>query len=123
MADQVVMSFRDVRKYFGATKALDGIDLDIHANEVHAIVGSNGAGKSTLMKTLAGEYIPDSGHLYYLGEDITGLSPLAIQKKGIQVVHQVLNIVESMTIMELRRLCRKSSITSATSRIAIRRSC
>lgn len=100
MADQVVMSFRDVRKYFGATKALDGIDLDIHANEVHAIVGSNGAGKSTLMKTLAGEYIPDSGHLYYLGEDITGLSPLAIQKKGIQVVHQVLNIVESMTIME-----------------------
>lgn len=100
MSEQVVARIRDVKKYFGATKALDGVDLDICANEVHAIVGSNGAGKSTLMKTLAGEYIPDAGHLYYLDEDITGLSPMEIQKKGIQVVHQVLNIVESMTILE-----------------------
>ena len=100
MSDQVVARFRDVKKYFGATKALDGVDLDICANEVHAIVGSNGAGKSTLMKTLAGEYVPDEGRLYYLEENITGLSPMEIQKKGIQVVHQVLNIVESLTILE-----------------------
>ncbi len=100
MSNNVVASFRDVKKYFGATKALDGVDLDICANEVHAIVGSNGAGKSTLMKTLAGEYVPDAGRLTYLGEDITGISPLQIQRKGIQVVHQVLNIVESMTILE-----------------------
>jgi len=100
LSDTVVARIRNVKKYFGATKALDGIDLDISANEVHAIVGSNGAGKSTLMKTLAGEYVPDEGHLYYQDEDITGLSPLAIQKKGIQVVHQVLNIVESMSILE-----------------------
>jgi ABC-type sugar transport system ATPase subunit len=100
LSENVVAKFRNIKKYFGATKALDGVDLDICANEVHAIVGSNGAGKSTLMKTLAGEYVPDEGHLYYLEEDITGLSPLEIQKKGIQVVHQVLNIVESMTILE-----------------------
>jgi len=100
LANTVVASFRGVKKYFGATKALDGIDLDICADEVHAIVGSNGAGKSTLMKTLAGEHVPDEGKLYYLDEDITGLVPLEIQKKGIQVVHQVLNIVESMSILE-----------------------
>jgi ABC-type sugar transport system ATPase subunit len=100
LANTVVARFRGVKKYFGATKALDGIDLDICENEVHAIVGSNGAGKSTLMKTLAGEYVPDEGRLYYLDEDITGLVPLEIQKKGIQVVHQVLNIVESMSILE-----------------------
>ncbi len=100
MTEQVVARIRDVKKYFGATKALDGVDLDICANEVHAIVGSNGAGKSTLMKTLAGEYVPDSGNLYYLDEDITGLSPMEIQKKGIQVVHQVLNVVESLPILE-----------------------
>ena len=52
------------------------------------------------MKTLAGEHVPDEGKLYYLEEDITGLVPLEIQKKGIQVVHQVLNIVESMSILE-----------------------
>lgn len=96
----VVARIRGVKKYFGATKALDGVDLDICADEVHAIVGSNGAGKSTLMKTLAGEHIPDEGNFYYLDEDITGLTPLEIQKKGIQVVHQVLNIVESMSILE-----------------------
>jgi ABC-type sugar transport system ATPase subunit len=100
LANTVVTRFRGVKKYFGATKALDGIDLDICANEVHAIVGSNGAGKSTLMKTLAGEYVPDEGQLYYLDEDITGLAPVDIQKRGIQVVHQVLNIVESMSILE-----------------------
>ncbi len=100
LANNVVVRIRDVKKYFGATKALDGVDLDICANEVHAIVGSNGAGKSTLMKTLAGEFVPDEGQLNYLEEDITGLAPLEIQKKGIQVVHQVLNIVESMSILE-----------------------
>lgn len=100
MTNNVVIRIRDVKKYFGATKALDGVDLDICSNEVHAIVGSNGAGKSTLMKTLAGEYVPDDGQFYYLDEEITGFSPLEIQQKGIQVVHQVLNIVESMSILE-----------------------
>jgi len=100
LEDNVVVRIRDVKKYFGATKALDGVDLDICVNEVHAIVGANGAGKSTLMKTLAGEFVPDEGALHYLEENITGLSPLEIQKKGIQVVHQVLNIVESMSILE-----------------------
>ena len=100
MEDKVIARIRGVKKYFGATKALDGVDLDICVNEVHAIVGGNGAGKSTLMKTLAGEYVPDEGRLYYMDEDITGLVPLEIQKKGIQVVHQVLNIVESMSILE-----------------------
>ena len=100
MADNVVARIRGVKKYFGATKALDGVDLDICSNEVQAIVGSNGAGKSTLMKTLAGELVPDEGRLFYLDEDITGLTPLEIQNKGIQVVHQVLNIVESMSILE-----------------------
>jgi ribose transport system ATP-binding protein len=100
LPDNVVAKFRGVKKYFGATKALDGVDLDICSNEVHAIVGSNGAGKSTLMKTLAGEFVPDEGRLYDLDEDITGMTPFEIQKKGIQVVHQVLNIVESMSILE-----------------------
>jgi len=96
----IVVKIRGVKKYFGATKALDGVDLEIYENEVHAIVGSNGAGKSTLMKTLGGEYVPDEGKFYYLDEDITGLTPFQIQKKGIQIVHQVLNIVDSMSILE-----------------------
>lgn len=98
--DNVLLKMRGVKKSFGATQALRGIDLDICKNEVHAIVGSNGAGKSTLMKILAGEYTPDEGEIFHQGDNITGLSPKQIQSKGIEVVHQVLNIVDSMTIME-----------------------
>jgi ABC-type sugar transport system ATPase subunit len=98
--NKIVLKMRGIKKHFGATKALRGVDLDICDSEVHAIVGSNGAGKSTLMKTLAGEYVPNEGKLYYLDKDITGMSPLQIQNQGIEVVHQVLNIVDSMSILE-----------------------
>ena len=98
--DPVLLKMRGIRKSFGATKALRGVDLDIFENEVHAIVGSNGAGKSTLMKILAGIYVPEEGSIEYLGKNIIGLSPYEMQKRGIQVVHQVLNIVGSMSVLE-----------------------
>ncbi len=100
MENNIILKMEGVTKSFGATKALKGVDLDICVGEVHAIVGSNGAGKSTLMKTLMGEYKPDSGKLYYNSQDVTGLSPLAMQKLGIQIVHQVINIVPSLSILE-----------------------
>jgi ABC-type sugar transport system ATPase subunit len=96
----VFLQMRGIKKSFGATHALKGVDLDIRANEVHAIVGANGAGKSTLMKMLAGIYAPDEGTVVFHGEDITGLSPVETQRKGIQVVHQVLNIVPSLSVLE-----------------------
>ena len=52
------------------------------------------------MKVLAGEYTPDEGEMYYQEENITGMVPRQIQSKGIEVVHQVLNIVDSMSVME-----------------------
>ncbi len=100
MSVNVILKMEGVTKSFGATKALRGVDLDICKGEVHAIVGSNGAGKSTLMKTLMGEYKPDTGKLYYEDKDVTGRSPLAMQKLGIQIVHQVINIVGSLSILE-----------------------
>ncbi|MCI6041558.1 MAG: sugar ABC transporter ATP-binding protein [Clostridiales bacterium] len=95
-----ILQMRNIHKSFGATKALKGVDLDIIRGQVNAIVGSNGAGKSTLMKTLAGIYRPDEGTILLDGQDITGLTPLKLQELGIQVVHQVLNIVGSMTVLE-----------------------
>ncbi|MDR1895066.1 MAG: sugar ABC transporter ATP-binding protein [Spirochaetales bacterium] len=98
--DNNLLTMRGIKKSFGATHALKGVDLDIRANEIHAIVGSNGAGKSTLMKMLAGIYAPDGGSIIFQGEDITGLSPVETQRKGIQVVHQALNIVPSLSVLE-----------------------
>jgi ABC-type sugar transport system ATPase subunit len=99
-SNTVILKMNGIKKSFGATHALKGCNLAIYANEVHAIVGSNGAGKSTLMKMLAGLYKPDEGTILFKDEDITGLSPLETQKKGIQVVHQVLNIVPSLSVFE-----------------------
>lgn len=95
-----ILKIRNISKSFGATKALVDVSLDICQGEVHAIVGSNGAGKSTLMKVLSGLYTPDSGTIEYEGQNIAGMSPLHMQKIGIQTVHQALNIVGSMSVLE-----------------------
>ena len=105
MNEKVVLRMEGVTKTFGATKALTNVDLNICENEVHAIVGSNGAGKSTLMKTLMGEHKPNEGKLFYLDKEVTGKSPLEMQNLGIQIVHQVLNIVGSMSILENILVC------------------
>ena len=100
MNEQIILRMENIHKFFGATHALRGIDLEIHRGKVNAIVGSNGAGKSTLMKSLAGIYKPDKGHVFFNDEDVTGLQPVQLQQKGIQVVHQTLNIVGSMSVLE-----------------------
>ena len=64
---QPVVRLRTIAKMFGATRAVDSVDLDLFAGEVHALVGENGAGKSTLMRVLAG-FFPDYGGAISIGE-------------------------------------------------------
>ena len=65
-----------VRKRFGATLALDGVDLAVRAGEVLALVGENGAGKSTLMKVLSGAHPPDEGRMWLDGAPYAPAHPL-----------------------------------------------
>ena len=69
------LAFRDVRKSFGAVKALTGVTFDVREGESHALVGENGAGKSTLLKILAGIIRPDAGELTWNGERLSLGSP------------------------------------------------
>ena len=72
-----LLQMRDIVKTFPGARALDGVDLDIRAGEVHCLLGQNGAGKSTLIKILAGAHQPDEGEIRWLGEPVTISGPQA----------------------------------------------
>ena len=82
------LQFRDVRKSFGAVRALSGVTFDVTEGEAHALVGENGAGKSTLLKILAGIIRPDSGAVLWRDEHIELASPRDGLERGIGMVYQ-----------------------------------
>ena len=83
-----VLEAHGIRKAYGHVQALRGVDLELHAGEVHALCGDNGAGKSTLMKILAGATTPDEGELRLNGEPVVLDSPLRARELGIETVYQ-----------------------------------
>jgi rhamnose transport system ATP-binding protein len=82
------LEFRDVRKSFGAVKALTGVSFTVAEGEAHALVGENGAGKSTLLKILAGIIHPDSGELWWKDARMTFATPREALERGIGMVYQ-----------------------------------
>ncbi len=89
-----------IRKRFGATLALNGVDLEIAPGEVHAVVGENGAGKSTLMKILSGVYSPDAGSMELNGVAFAPHEPLDARRAGVVMVNQELAIAPHLTVVE-----------------------
>jgi ribose transport system ATP-binding protein len=89
-----------IRKRFGATLALNGVDLEIAPAEVHAVVGENGAGKSTLMKILSGVYAPDAGGIELDGETFAPGEPLEARRAGVVMVNQELAIAPHLSVVE-----------------------
>jgi ribose transport system ATP-binding protein len=89
-----------IRKRFGATLALDGVDLELRPSEVHALVGENGAGKSTLMKVLSGVHPPDAGTLELDGQPYAPRSPLDSRRAGVAMVNQELAIAPHLSVVE-----------------------
>jgi D-xylose transport system ATP-binding protein len=95
-----LLSLRGVSKAFGAVNALTGIDLDVRAGEVVAIVGDNGAGKSTLVKVLAGVHQADSGTIAFEGSEVQIADPSAAISLGIATVFQDLALCENLNVVE-----------------------
>ncbi|WP_184809208.1 sugar ABC transporter ATP-binding protein [Actinophytocola algeriensis] len=87
-------------KTFPGVRALDGVDLEVRAGEVHCLLGQNGAGKSTLIKVLAGAHQPDEGVITWRGEPATLGSPVAALKMGVATMYQELDLVEGLSVAE-----------------------
>jgi len=94
------IELRDVRKNFGSTKIIQGVSLAIEQGERHAIIGPNGAGKSTLFNLVSGRFPLTSGGILLNGEDITGLKPFEINRKGLSRSFQVTNIFHNLSVYE-----------------------
>ena len=89
-----------ISKRFGATLALDNIDLSFQSGEIHTLVGENGAGKSTLGKIISGVYLPDSGTISIDGNLVEFSQPYDALALGITIIAQELALVPGLSVLE-----------------------
>jgi branched-chain amino acid transport system ATP-binding protein len=94
------LELRDLSKSFGLAKIIQGVNLKVAKGERHAIIGPNGAGKSTLFNLITGKYAPTSGGVYLHGENVSGLKPFEINRRGLSRSFQITNIFPNMTVFE-----------------------
>lgn len=94
-----ILSVKGVSKHFGPVQALEGVDLDVRAGEVLALVGDNGAGKSTLVKSISGIYGVDSGEFVFEGQPVTINGPASATDLGIATVYQDLALCDNLDVV------------------------
>ena len=95
-----VLEVRNLVKEFPGVKALQGVDLDVLAAEVHCLLGPNGAGKSTLIKCVSGAVEPTSGEILFLGEPLPHGDPAGSLKRGVATIYQELDLVPDLSVAE-----------------------
>jgi len=96
----MLLQLSNVAKFFGAVRALKGVSFNLHAGEVHALLGENGAGKSTLIKIITGAHQPDGGTIEIKGERVEKLSPAAARNLGIACIYQQPALFPDLTVAE-----------------------
>ena len=99
-ADVPALHLTGVSKRFGATQALDRVNLRVASGTIHGLVGENGAGKSTLIKVLAGIHRADAGSLSIHGQPFDALTPRQVESLGVHFIHQERLLPGSFTVGE-----------------------
>ncbi len=95
-----MLKVKGIETFYGKIQALKGVSLEVEQGQVVTLLGANGAGKSTTMKTISGLLKPKHGTVEFLGENITGLRPDQLLRKGIALVPEGRAILSTMTVME-----------------------
>ena len=97
---ETILKMQGIQKYFSGVHALNGVDFELKAGEVHALMGENGAGKSTLIKVLCGIHKRDGGTVTYFGKEVHFDNIGQSQAAGISVIHQELNMMNDLTVAQ-----------------------
>ncbi|HCX82106.1 MAG: sugar ABC transporter ATP-binding protein [Curvibacter sp. RIFCSPHIGHO2_12_FULL_63_18] len=96
----IVLKASGLVKRYGGVTALDGVDFELRAGEILAVIGDNGAGKSSLIKALSGAVVPDEGTMELDGQTVHFRSPIDARRHGIETVYQDLAVAPAMSIAE-----------------------
>ena len=100
----VILSIKDLRVRYGGIEAVKGISFDVREGEIVTLIGANGAGKSSTLRSISGLVKPAGGSISFGGEDITGMNPTEIVKRGITLVPEGRRIFADLTVLENLRI-------------------
>jgi branched-chain amino acid transport system ATP-binding protein len=110
----MILEARDVHKYYGKFRALQGVSLRLDEGEFVSIIGPNGAGKTTLLNVLTGLLRPSAGRVYFKGQDVTGLDPVRLARLGIARSFQLVTIFPGLTVLDVLRVAVVSRLRKGT---------
>ncbi|WP_348944967.1 sugar ABC transporter ATP-binding protein [Chitinibacter sp. FCG-7] len=119
----MLIQMKGISKAFGPVRVLEGVDFALERGEIHALMGENGAGKSTLMKILCGVYQADSGTIAVDGSNTPIKNTSDAEKQGIAIIHQELNLIPQLSVMENMFLGREPRRFGVINTIKMRSQC
>ena len=94
------LEVKEMRKAYGAIRAVDGVSLSVAPGEIVGVIGPNGSGKTTLFNSILGQIKPSAGRVEFCGEDITGLSPLELSRRGVGRTFQTLQVFGKLSVRD-----------------------
>ena len=95
-----ILAVRDLRKHYGAIRAVDGVSFDVAQGEIVGVIGPNGSGKTTLFNSILGQIRPSEGRVELRGEDITGMAPLELARRGVGRTFQTLQVFTRLSVRD-----------------------
>jgi len=95
-----VLKVSDISKSYGAIRAVNGVSFEVQPGEIFGVIGPNGSGKTTLFNSVLGQITPNTGRIELKGQDITGLSPVELNRRGVGRTFQTLQVFGRMTVRD-----------------------